>query len=68
MKEEIIDYIQDLKDQGFDVKINEDQLNDLIKKILDKKEKIDNEKDVFKFFLDKYQYDPDGTYNKKKLE
>ena len=65
MKEEIIDYIQDLKDQGFDVKINEDQLNDLIKKILDKKEKIDKEKDVFKIFLDKYQYDPDGTYNKK---
>ena len=68
MKEEIIDYIQDLKDQGFDVKINEDQLNDLIKKILDKKEKIDKEKDVFKIFLYKYQYDPDGTYNKKKLE
>ena len=39
MKEEIIDHIQDLRDQGFDVKINEDQINDLIKKILDKKEK-----------------------------
>ena len=37
MKEEIIGHIQDLKDQGFDVKINEDQINDLIKKILDKK-------------------------------
>ena len=67
MKEEIIDHIQDLKDQGFDVKINEDQINDLIKKILDKKEKIDKEKDVFKKFLDKYQYHPDGTYNKKNM-
>ena len=68
MKEKIIDHIQDLKDQGFDVKINEDQINDLIKKILGKKEKIDKEKDVFKIFLDKHQYDPDGTYNKKKIE
>ena len=60
MKEEIIDHIKDLKDQGHDVKINEDQINDLIKRILDK------EKDVFKDFLDKYRYDSDGTYNKKK--
>ena len=52
MKEEIIDHMQDLKDQGFAVKINEDQINDLIKKILDKKEKTDKEKDVFKGFLD----------------
>ena len=44
MKEEIIDHIQDLRDQGFDVKINEDQINDLIKKILDKKEKIDKKR------------------------
>ena len=65
MKEEIIEHIQDLKDQGINVRIDEDQINDLVKKILDKKEKIDKEKDVFKNFLDKYQYDPDGTYNKK---
>ena len=55
MKEEIIDHIKDLKDQGHDVKINEDQINDLIKRILDK------EKDVFKDFLDKYRCDSDGT-------
>ena len=65
MKEEIIDHIQDLKGQGINVRIDEDQINDLIKKILNKKEKIDKEKDVFKIFVDKYQYDPDCTYNKK---
>ena len=61
----IIDHIQDLKDQGFDVKINEDQINGLIKKIFDIKEKIDKEKDVFKDFLDKYRYDSNCSYNKK---
>ena len=66
--DEMIDHMQDLKDQGINVRIDEDQINDLIKKILNKKEKIDKEKDVFPKFLDKYQYDPDGTYNKKKLE
>ena len=39
MKEEIIDHIQDLKEQGINVRIDEDQINDLIKRILDKKEK-----------------------------
>ena len=68
MKEEVIDHIQDLKEQGINVRIDEEQINDLIKKILDKKQKIDKEKDVFKKFLDKYQYDPDVTYNKKKIE
>ena len=47
MKEETYtkDHIQDLKDQGINVRINEYQINDLIKRILDKKEKIDKEKD-----------------------
>ena len=40
MEEEIIDHIQDLKKQGINVKIEEDQINDLIKRILEK-EKID---------------------------
>ena len=66
MKEEIMNHIQDLKGQGINVKIDEDQINDLIKKILHKKEKIDKKKDVFKDFLDKYQYDSDVTYSKKK--
>ena len=58
--------IIELKEQGINVRIDEDQINDLIKRILDKKEKIDKEKGVFKGFLDKYQYDLDGIYNKKK--
>ena len=66
MKEEIMNHIQDLKGQGINVRIDEDQINDLIKKILHKKEKIDKKKDVFKDFLDKYQYDSDVTYSKKK--
>ena len=65
MKEVIIDHIQGLKDQGFNVRIDEDQINDLIKRILDKKEKIDKEKDVFIKFSGKYKYDIENTYNKK---
>ena len=42
MKEEVIDHTQNLKDQGFNVRIDKDQINDLIKRILDQKEKIDN--------------------------
>ena len=67
MKEEIIDHIQGLKDQGINVRIEEDQINDLIKRILDKKAKIDKEKDVFINFSGKYKYDIENTYNKKKL-
>ena len=65
MKEVIIDHMQGLKDQGFNVRIDEDQINDLIKRILDKKEKIDKEKDVFIKFSGKYKCDIENTYNKK---
>ena len=37
MKKEIIDHVKNLKEQGADVKVDEDQINDLINKILDKK-------------------------------
>ena len=69
MKEEIIDHIQDLKDLGINVRINEDQINDLIKRILDKKEKIDKdkEKDVFKIFSKIYKYNIENIYKKKRL-
>ena len=41
MKKEIIDHLIKLKDQGSDVKVDEDQINDLINKIFNKKyEKI----------------------------
>ena len=58
MKKEIIDHVKKLKDQGADVKVDEDQINDLIIKIFNKKyEKyerktyIDSEIDKF---LEKY--------------
>ena len=38
MKEEIMEYILHLENQGIDVKINEDQINDLVDKIFDKKD------------------------------
>ena len=50
MKEEMTDHIQDLKEQGINVRIDEDQINDLIKKILDKKEKIDKKNMLLKIF------------------
>ena len=37
MKKEIIDHVKKLKDQDADVKIDEDQINDLINKIFNKK-------------------------------
>ena len=36
MKKEIIDHVKKLKEQGFDVKVDEYQINDLINKIFDK--------------------------------
>ena len=37
MKKEIIDHVKKLKDQGSDVKVDEDQISGLINKIFDKK-------------------------------
>ena len=37
MKKEIIEHVKKLKDQGANVKVDEDQINDLINKIFDKK-------------------------------
>ena len=37
MKKEIIDHLKKLKEQGPNVKADEDQTNDLINKIFDKK-------------------------------
>ena len=59
MKKEIIDHVKKLKDQGADVKVDEDQINDLINKIFDKKyEKYERktyiESEIDKF-LEKYK-------------
>ena len=57
MKEEIMGHIKNLKAQGINVMADEDQINDLINKISDKKDKnnkyIDFEIDKL---LDKYEY------------
>ena len=39
MKKEIIDHIKKLKEQGASVKVDEDQINDLINKISDIRKK-----------------------------
>ena len=38
MKEEIMEHIKSLKAQGINVMVDEDQINDLINKIFDKKD------------------------------
>ena len=38
MKIEIIEHVKKLKEQGANVKVDEDQINDLINKIFDKKD------------------------------
>ena len=51
MKEEIMEHIKNLKEQGINVRVDEDQINDLINKISDKKDEknkyIDSEIDKF---------------------
>ena len=57
MKEEIMERIKNLKAQGINVMVDEDQINDLINKISDKKDEknkyINSEIDKI---LDKYEY------------
>ena len=60
MKEDIMEHIKNLKDQGINVRVDEDQINDLINKISDIKNKdkkntyMDSEKDKFlKYYRDK---------------
>ena len=56
MKEEIMEHIKNLKEQGINVRVDEDQINDLINKISNKKDEkntyIDPEIDKF---LEKYK-------------
>ena len=61
MKEEIMEHIKILKEQGINVRVDEDQINDLIIKISDKKDEknkyIDSEIDRFlKMYRDKNIY------------
>ena len=57
MKEEIMEHIKNLKAQGTNVIADEDQINDLINKISDKKDEINKYIDLeIDNFLDKCEY------------
>ena len=61
MKKEIIDHVKKLKEQGANIKVDEDQIDDLINKIFDKKyekytRKTYMESEIDKF-LEKYEYE-----------
>ena len=61
MKTEIIEHVKNLKEQGAYVKVDEDQIDDLINKIFDKKyekytRKAYIESEIDKF-LEKYEYE-----------
>ena len=51
MKEEIIDHIKNFKKQGINIRVDEDQINDLINKISDIKNK-DKDKDKKNTYID----------------
>ena len=59
MKKEIVENVKNLKDQCSNVKVDEDQINDLINKIFDKKyEKYEKKKHIeseIDQFLEKYE-------------
>ena len=47
MKKEVIEHVKNLKEQGANIKVDEDQINDLINKIFDKKyEKYEKTKHI----------------------
>ena len=54
MKKEIIDYVKKLKDQGVEVKVDEDQINDLINKIFDEKYEKYERKTYIESEIDKF--------------
>ena len=77
MKKEIIDHVKKLKEQGADVKVDEDQINDLINKIFDKKYEKYERKTYIESEADKVleKYDDKNIYisygdkgNKNKID
>ena len=63
MKKEIMDHILDLKEQGINVKIDQDQISDLIKRISDKKDKKDKKDIYISSEIDKFL----GKYKDKNI-
>ena len=54
MKKEIIDHVKKLKDQDADVKVDEDQINDLINKIFNEKYEKNERKTYIESEIDKF--------------
>ena len=54
MKKEIIDHVKNLKDQGANVKVDEDQIYDLVNKIFDKKYEKYKKKTYIESEIDKF--------------
>ena len=72
MKKEIIDHVKKLKDQGADVKVEEDQNKDLINKIFNEKYEKYERKTYVEFeidtFLEKYgDKNVSISYEEKKI-
>ena len=57
MKKEIIDHVKKLKDQGDDVKVDADRINDLINKIFNKKYEKYTKKTYIESEIDKFLKD-----------
>ena len=57
MKKEIIEHVKNLKDQGANVKVDEDQISDLINKIFDKKYEKNERKTHIESEIDKFLKD-----------
>ena len=73
IKKEIIEHVKNLKEQGANVKVDEDQINDLINRIFDKNfEKDEKNKYMgseIDEFLEKYKYkNIYVTYDKNKFD
>ena len=54
MKKEIIEHVKKLKDQGANIKVDEDQTDDLINKIFDKKYEKHTRKTYIESEIDKF--------------
>ena len=57
MKKEIMEHVKNLKEQGADVKVGEDRINDLINKIFDKKYEKYTRKTYMESEIDKFLKD-----------
>ena len=64
MKREIIEHVKNLKDQGTNIKVGEDQINDLINKIFDKKYEQYEKKKIYIYIYIYIEYEIDKFLEK----